>query len=59
VDFAGARALVSADRFPDVNSVRYGVVVSFLNPVLEACGGDLERVFCKRVRGCRLVGCNG
>jgi hypothetical protein len=51
VDFAGGRALVSADQFPDVSQVRYGVAVSFLNPILEACGGDFDRIFCDGFEG--------
>jgi hypothetical protein len=51
VDFIGGRALVSADQFPDVGQIRYGAVVSFLNPVLDPCGGDFDRIFCNGFEG--------
>jgi hypothetical protein len=51
VDFNGGQVVVTADQFPDMDFLRHGLAVSFLNRVLDACDGDFDRVFCDGFEG--------
>lgn len=48
VAFTGGRAVIGADSFPDMNlgGDRWGAVHSWLSPVVEACGGSFEGIYC-------------